>query len=89
MRQAERQLVRTEAARRRMDAQLEREQAEIGQAWAAGQGIFRSEMGAQRREERQLERARRMEEPRIWETGKRDRALSARRSRSSSPTVCL
>jgi hypothetical protein len=61
----------------------------IGQAWAAGQGIFRSEMGAQRREERQLERARRMEEPRIWETGKRDRALSARRSRSSSPTVCL
>jgi hypothetical protein len=88
-RQAERQLVRTEAARRRMDAQLEREQAEIGQAWAAGQGIFRSEMGAQRREERQLERARRMEEPRIWETGKRDRALSARRSRSSSPTVCL
>jgi hypothetical protein len=42
-------------------------------------------MGAQRREERQLERARRMEERRIWEMGKRDRALSARRSRSSSP----
>ena len=63
----------------------------VQQAWAAGQGIFRSEMGAQRREERQLalERARRMEERRIWEMGKRDRALSARRSRSSSPAVCL
>ena len=59
-RQAERQLVRTEAARRRVAAQLEREQAETGQAWAAGQGIFRREMGAQRREERWLEQCSRL-----------------------------